>query len=218
MEMDSFSGNQVEPLLTLDYKIWLIADQISTDEPDFAEILAQLKSFRRRRRSNLELGFINEFLRLDIPTLAYLRRLRDQSSRTHLSRTLSAKNLLCHSLLQKIAMMRNLVDEFVAFEDLGKVSYGDIANLEALLEGLERDRKEKQKRQQALIISGRCNKTHLHERRNGGPTACDRRFSHDIPPDLPSTLFESDFSSSTVAILRSALLRFLKALSHHPNM
>ena len=45
---------------------------------------------------------------------------------------------------------------------------------------------------------------------NGGPTLCDRRFSHDIPPDLPSTLFESDFCSSTVAILRAALLRFYK--------
>ena len=44
----------------------------------------------------------------------------------------------------------------------------------------------------------------------GGPTSCDRRFSHDIPPDLPSTLFESDFCSSTVAILRTALLRVYK--------
>ena len=44
----------------------------------------------------------------------------------------------------------------------------------------------------------------------GGLTSCDRRFSHDIPPDLPSTLFESDFCSSTVAVLRTALLRLYK--------
>ena len=43
----------------------------------------------------------------------------------------------------------------------------------------------------------------------GGPS-CDRRYSHYIPPDLPSTLFESDFCSSTVAILRTALLRLYK--------
>ena len=41
--------------------------------------------------------------------------------------------------------------------------------------------------------------------RNNDATPTDRKITHDIPPDIPDTLFEADFCSATVAVLRMAL-------------
>ena len=46
--------------------------------------------------------------------------------------------------------------------------------------------------------------------RNFDATPTNRRFTHDIPPDIPDTLFEADFCSATVAVLRMALTPCLR--------
>ena len=72
-------------------------------------------------------------------------------------------------------------------------------------EKIVEERKKEKRREEIELSHGVARASREHQ-----PTSCDRRFSHDIPPDLPSTLFESDFCSATVAILRTPLLRVYK--------
>ena len=124
------------------------------------------------------------------------------------------------SRLVSLYRKRKKIDELLENPgERGAILVREMKEQEQLIEDMKRREEEymqalkKQEQLQNVVEQSRLISRASAGQGDIAPLLCDRRISHDIPPDIPDTLFESDFSISTIAVLRTAMLRMYKGFN-----